>query len=68
MKYLVSYPVGIFGLKSELEVNDNLYAEVPDDFMFKSGKEYRVFSDGTYEVSDKKVERFLKDETDVELG
>lgn len=52
MKYLVSYKTGFFGIKPELEDCDELYAEVPDDFMFQPGKEYAVFSDGTYKVTD----------------
>lgn len=53
MKYLISYSNGVFGLKDELENGDILYAKVSDDFMFQPEKEYRVFSDGTYEVTDK---------------
>lgn len=67
MRYLVSYPIGSFGLKPELEDGDELYAEVPDDFMFQPGKDYRVFSDGTYEVTDKVM---VEPDTEVaeELG
>lgn len=55
MKYLISYPTGAFGLKHALEPEDisHPYAEVPDDFVLSSKKTYSIFSDGTYEVTDK---------------
>lgn len=65
MKYLISYLTGNYGLKTELEDGDEVYAEVPDDFAFIPGKKYKVFSDGTYEVTD---EHIAKLEDSEELG
>lgn len=65
MRYLVSYPTGVLGLKPKLEEGDELHAEVPDDFLFQPGKDYIVYSDGTYEAVDK-VE--VRDDDNVDLS